>query len=233
MEKILLEFDNKTIEKIDNIALRFNMSVSSYIKQLVIAQINTFLPNCDINNVKKTDHFVYAQEEKDILKRLMSTYEIKQNDIADFLNISHSAVSLHFSGRQENSKLKAHLNQQSEEHFLIQVLLSKYTNRALAEVTVGLDVQSPTLRMQNIEYNGQNAYDIVKNWPDYKKILFGYFISIHHIPNNRGLIYSKENIFQKVCKFNQKQEMELQIHQENIVKLQKYLKDEFKSLFTK
>lgn len=232
MGKITLEFDDTMIHKIEEIALKFNLTTSSYLNQLVLAQINTFFPQ-NHDKIAVENKFEYVKEEKDTLKLLMSKLEIKQNDIADFLNISHSAVSLHFLGRQENSKLKAHLNQQSEEQFLIQVLLTKYLNRAVAEVTVGVDVQSPTLRMQNIEYNGQNAYDIVKNWPDYKKILFGYFISVHHIPDNRGLINSKENIFQKVCKFNRKQEAGLRIHQENIHKLQKYLKDEFKSLFPK
>lgn len=123
MPKITLEIDDFEYKKLEILADQNDFTLEKMGEKLLASMIvtSTFQGKSTIKQESSCTQDIF-----DELKEIMVAYQITQLDMASYLKISQTAVSLYLSAKKENALIKKHLDQIGVEKFLLKVFIHKF-----------------------------------------------------------------------------------------------------------
>jgi len=121
--KITLEIDDFEYKKLEILADQNDFTLEKMGEKLLASMIvtSTFQGKSTIKQESSCTQDIF-----DELKEIMVAYQITQLDMASYLKISQTAVSLYLSAKKENALIKKHLDQIGVEKFLLKVFIHKF-----------------------------------------------------------------------------------------------------------
>lgn len=192
MNKIEINVDPNTYNFLLDHAKQLDLPLSLLCQRILTSHALAFSESLP-DELKYLPHTKEAvSEDVNKFKEILSAYPMTQIDIASYLKISQTSVSLYLGGKKENSLIKKNLSQFGLDKFLLQVFKHKYLS--LAENEIRLDF-NPSF--SNFSYKESSSYEVLKNWPQWKKILFSYIVMLDYI-DVEGESITKEEIFEAI-----------------------------------
>ncbi|AOO64791.1 hypothetical protein SHALO_1011 [Sulfurospirillum halorespirans DSM 13726] len=192
VNKIEINVDTITYEFLVNQAKQLDLSLSLLCQHILTSHALAFTHKLSDETRFIKQQIKEPNEENRELKEIMVAYQITQLDMASYLKISQTAVSLYLSAKKENALIKKHLDQLGIDKFLMKIFKHKHLSFTENEVRVDFNPS-----FSNYMYKESSSYEIVKNWSESKKILFSYIISLDYI-DEEGESIAKEKIFEAI-----------------------------------
>lgn len=192
MHKIELYLDEKVFLALQKYAHAVNLNPQEVSQQIIAAHTLLFTEKNISNEVQK--HITQEnQDEFDELKELMGIYNITQLDLASFLKITQAGVSFAITKRKKSSIMFQMVEKLGLEKFLLRVLQHKYLTQAEIEIMPN----NSNIDFIDYSYKGSSSYMIVRNWAEWKKILFGYIINVGYMDED-GRYIQEDEIFETI-----------------------------------
>lgn len=191
MKKIEIYLDDNIFLALQTYAQAINASTQEACQLLIAANTSLFLNKAP--SIKPNIHQNIEEDEFDELKEHMNIYNITQLDLASFLKITQAGVSFAITKKKKSSIIFRMIEKLGIEKFLLKVIQHKYVILAELEIIPN----NSNIDFFDYTYKDSSSYTVLKNWPQWKKVVFGYIINAGYI-NEEGDDIPEDEIFETI-----------------------------------